>query len=60
MTPTMELRYHFHVTRYEWTGKWEPRGTRVLQQKYITEEGAEVWQEVPEVVTQDKKRTHYG
>lgn len=60
MKPTMELRFYFFVTHYEWCTSYEPRGTKNLQQKWVDDEGNEEWRDVPMVTEEMPGAISYG
>ena len=60
MIPTLELRFLFLVTSYEWTTGFEPRGTKKLQQKWVNSLGQEIWQDVPMVTEEIENCPYYG
>ena len=59
--PTCHLRQNFKVTHYEWTTQYTRRGTKVLEQKWVSNLGNEEWREVEEIETKPEGTiTYYG
>ncbi len=59
--PTMNLRIHRQIHRYEWTNTWTPRYTQTFQQEWkCLETGLTKWEPFKIVTEEDDNVMHYG
>ena len=59
-TLTNQIRWHKHVTHYEWSTKYDEVYTLTLEQLWVSSEGVEEWREVPTFKTKDPNAISYG
>lgn len=58
--PTCDLRWHKHVVSMSWSTQWDENFTLTLQQRWVSNTGAEEWRPLPEHKTIAKNMMHYG